>query len=121
MPEPNFIKLGMYIMVRERISVAYLKKILELVCVSLCVSPPHRCEVTAQKPRSRGKEYTQQQKKYYTSRFLCRPCRIRRESVGMSMYLHITATQRLGKNVPAAMMNYWRLRFLYGPCHIKGN
>lgn len=70
---------------------------------------------TARKTRSRGRECTQHQKKCYMSHFLCRPCHIRRESVGLSVYLLNIATQRLRKNVTPVTKNYWRLLFLTIP------
>jgi hypothetical protein len=36
------------------------------------------------------------------------------------VYPLIVATQRLAKHVPAATNNWWRRRFLCGPCRIKG-
>jgi hypothetical protein len=37
------------------------------------------------------------------------------------VYPLIVARQLLGKYVPASTKNYWRRRFLRGPCLIKGN
>jgi hypothetical protein len=37
-------------------------------------------------------------------------------SVGLSVYPFIVA---LGKDVPSATKNYWRLSFLFGPCRNK--
>jgi hypothetical protein len=48
----------------------------------------------------------------WTRRFLCGPCRMKWDSVGLSVYCHIVARQWLGKR--------WRHHFLCGPCRIKG-
>jgi hypothetical protein len=44
------------------------------------------------------------------------PCRIKGESVGLSVYLPVVARQRLGKHVPTTTKNCWKRRFLCGPC-----
>jgi hypothetical protein len=36
------------------------------------------------------------------------------------MCISVVARQRLSNHVPATMKNYWRRRFLRGPCRIKG-
>jgi hypothetical protein len=36
-----------------------------------------------------------------------------------SVYTLLVARQRLGKHAPAATKNYWRRRFLCGPCRVK--
>jgi hypothetical protein len=59
-------------------------------------------------------------KNCWTHPFLCGPCLIKIESLGLLVYLPIVARQWLGKGVPAATKNFWRHRFLYGPCRIKG-
>jgi hypothetical protein len=42
------------------------------------------------------------------------------QSVCLNAYPPIVVRQRLGKHVPATMKNFWRRRFLFGPCRIKG-
>jgi hypothetical protein len=67
----------------------------------------------------RSNEYTKQQNNCRTRRFLCGPCGIKGESVGVTVYPAIVACQRLGKDVPAATNNCWRRRFLCGPYRIR--
>jgi hypothetical protein len=38
----------------------------------------------------------------------------------MIMYPHVDARQELGEDVPVATKNYWRRRFLWYSCRIKG-
>jgi hypothetical protein len=98
-PEPIFMKLGMYNMVPETISIVYF---INSSHQSVCMCIPYRCWATAR-----------------TRRFLCGPCHIKGESVGLSVYTPIVARQWLGKHVPAETKNYWRYHFLCGPCRIK--
>jgi hypothetical protein len=104
-------------------------------CVGLYVYPSYRCKVTTRFSVSLlsllgnvsvkiclgGNEHTRNNKKYWTRRFLCGPCRIKGDSVGLSVYPPIVARQRLGKDVPTATEKCWTRRFLCGPCRIKGD
>jgi hypothetical protein len=51
---------------------------------------------------------------------MCGPCRVKGESVDLSVYTPLIARQRVGKHVSAAARNCWRRRFLSGSCRIKG-
>jgi hypothetical protein len=88
-PEPIFMKLGIYIMAPEPVSAAHFINP-SSQSVSVCVSL-FPCYATDRKTRSRGKEYMQQQKNFW-----------RRVSVGLSLYSPIFVRQQLGKDVPAA-------------------
>jgi hypothetical protein len=46
-----------------------------------------------------GKHVSPAKKNRWRRRFLCGPCRIKGESVGLSVYPSIVARQRLGKHV----------------------
>jgi hypothetical protein len=70
MPEPIFMKLGMYIMAPEPIATAYFINSPPSVCVSVCVYAPHRCWVNT----FPWQWYIKQQKNCWTRRFLCGSC-----------------------------------------------
>jgi hypothetical protein len=40
--------------------------------------------------------------------------------VYLSVYLVIVVKQQLGKDVPAAKKNFWKPRFVCGPCGVRG-
>jgi hypothetical protein len=84
------------------------------VFVSVCVSLP----IVAR--QQLGKHIHAAAKNCWRRCFLHRPCRVKWESVGLSVYPPIVARQRLGKHFHAATKSCWRRRFLCGPCRIKG-
>jgi hypothetical protein len=72
MPEPIFMKTGMYIMASESISAAYFIHL----CACLCI-PPSLLRNGYLKTLPRQQIYRQQSAYYWTRPFLCCPCRIK--------------------------------------------
>jgi hypothetical protein len=102
MPELMFMKLGMYVITPEPISMEY----------TYFINP-------ARQPVCQIHEMQETKKNCWTRCFLCGPCSIKGESVGLSAYPFIVARQWQGKHVPEARNN-WRRPFLCGPYGIKG-
>jgi hypothetical protein len=106
-----------YIMALKPVSAAYF--VIRPISLCFCV-----CSVSLLGNGSVGtfpQQWTHRKKQNsWTRHFLCGPCRIKGESVGLSVYPHIVTSQWIGKHTPVAMKNYWTRRFLCGPCRIKG-
>jgi hypothetical protein len=97
-----------------------LRKSLPSVCVSVCVSlisllrnGPVKCILPFIARQRRGKHFA-------AAKNICKNKELLDACVYESAYSLIVARQQLGKDLPAATKNYWRRRFLCGPCRIKG-
>jgi hypothetical protein len=109
MPEPVFVKLGMYIMAPEHISMAYSIN-LSHQSVSVSVYPRSLLDNGSMSTLPRQRIHATIEELQGAS-FLCCPCLIKGGSVGLSVYPLIVARQRLGTHVPVATKNCWRRRF----------
>jgi hypothetical protein len=126
MLEPIFMKLGMYIMATESISVAYF---IHLSRRSLCMCIPpivdRQGSVKCIPPfgaRQRFGKHVPAATTTRYSRFVGRVifCAIRvlsKDSLWVCLCIPVLL---LSKDVPAATKNCWRRRFLLGPCGVKG-
>jgi hypothetical protein len=104
MPEPIIMKLGMYITAPEPISKAYfINSSHQSVC--LYVYPSLVARQWIGKNVNAEMNTHSKIEEQLTRRFLCGPCRIKGERVGLPVYPSIIARQWLGKQVPAATKN----------------
>jgi hypothetical protein len=113
-PEPIFIKFGMYIMAPEHISKAYFIVPPISLCVCMCI--PY--VVVRQRPDrhvtcSRGNEELLEASSLYG------PCCTKKEFMGLSVCPPMVVKRRLGKRVAAATKICWRRLFLCGLCGTK--
>jgi hypothetical protein len=113
MPEPIYIKLGMYIMVLELISTAYFKNPShQSVCLNVYAPIGARQQLRKQVPTATN---THNNRSIVGCVIFYVVYVISKESV----YAPTVARQRLGKHIPAAMNSCWRHCFLCSLHHIK--
>jgi hypothetical protein len=101
MPKPNFLKLGMYITTPQPISTAYLTNPLISLCVCMCSPLSLQRNASAKwippfGARQRHGKYVPPAtnictKNCWTCTFLCDPCLIKGESMGLPVYPPIVA------------------------------
>jgi hypothetical protein len=115
MPEPIFMKLGLYIMEPEPISMAYFINSSHQ-SVSVCLSPLPLLGNSSVNTFPRQRIY--EKIEFLEASFSMRSLLYQRRVCG-SVYSPIVARQRLSKHVTVATMNCWRRRFLCEPWLIK--
>jgi hypothetical protein len=114
MPEPIFMKLGMYIMALEPLSMTYFINFShQSVCLYVYVARQRFGKnVTTEKIQDNNRRIVGRVV-FYAVRVVSKESLI--------VYHLILARQRLGKHVPAATRNCWSRRFLCGIRRIKEN
>jgi hypothetical protein len=113
MPEPIIMKLGVYIMAPDPISMAYFINPAHQ-SVSIYVSPiVARQRLGIHVPAAAN---ILNNEELLVSSFSMRSVSYKRR---VYVYPPIIARQWLGKHVPVATKNCWRRRFLCGPCRFK--
>jgi hypothetical protein len=117
MPEPIFMKLGMYIMAPEPISTSYFINPFRL-CVCMCITP----SAARQRLGKHVLEATNtcNNRKVVDHVVFCVVRVASKDSLWVCLCIPLSLLGNGScKHVPAAMKNCWRRRFLCGPCYIK--